>query len=149
MTKHAIIIGAGLGGLITACRLSKAGLQITVVEKNSKPGGRCNTVELNGQRFDTGPTLFVMKDIISEIFLESGESIDSYLEFIPLDPYYNIFYNDGSKISLYSDRLKMNNQIEKIEKSSSTQWELFKDTPLYPYLTRTQKLMYLKYLKSL
>lgn len=56
MTKKndydAIIIGAGIGGLVCGCYLVKAGLKTLIVEKNSKPGGYCTSFTRNGFKFD-------------------------------------------------------------------------------------------------
>ncbi len=40
MTYDAVIIGAGHNGLVTACYLARAGLQVWVVEKNDWVGGQ-------------------------------------------------------------------------------------------------------------
>src|SRR5512141_3103374 len=58
--KSVIVIGAGIGGITAAIHLAKRGLHVTVLEKNSHPGGRCDRLSREGHRFDTGPTLFVM-----------------------------------------------------------------------------------------
>jgi len=55
-----ITIGAGIGGIATAAHLARRRMQVTVVEKNSQPGGRCGHFCREGHRFDTGPTLFIM-----------------------------------------------------------------------------------------
>ena len=43
-----VIIGAGVGGVATAARLIKAGLKVTVVEKNDYTGGRCSLIHRDG-----------------------------------------------------------------------------------------------------
>lgn len=48
----AIIIGAGIGGLVCGCYLAKAGLKTLIVEKNPKPGGYCTSFSRNGFYFD-------------------------------------------------------------------------------------------------
>ncbi len=48
----AIIIGAGIGGLVCGCYLAKAGLKTLIVEKNAKPGGYCTSFMRNGFHFD-------------------------------------------------------------------------------------------------
>ena len=58
--RSALVIGAGIGGLTAAIHLQRAGLQVTVVEKNPEPGGRCGRLVRDGHWFDTGPTLLVM-----------------------------------------------------------------------------------------
>jgi len=43
-----MIAGAGVGGVATAARLSKAGFKVTVVEKNDFSGGRCSLIHADG-----------------------------------------------------------------------------------------------------
>jgi heterodisulfide reductase subunit A len=42
MSKHVVVIGGGVAGMETAGRLSKAGLNVTVVEKENVTGGHIN-----------------------------------------------------------------------------------------------------------
>ena len=40
MQKYdAIVVGAGLGGLSSACRLAKAGKKVLLIEQHNLPGG--------------------------------------------------------------------------------------------------------------
>ena len=66
MKQTALVIGAGIGGIATAARLAKNGYDVTVVEKESTPGGRCNQIIKDGHRFDIGPTLFLMPEVWEE-----------------------------------------------------------------------------------
>ena len=50
-----LVIGAGIGGIAAAARLARAGYQVTVIEKNAQPGGRCDQIVRDGHRFDVGP----------------------------------------------------------------------------------------------
>ena len=59
-SKSVVVIGAGVGGIVAATHLAQRGLNVTVVEKNSHPGGRCDRISRDGHHFDTGPTLLVM-----------------------------------------------------------------------------------------
>lgn len=49
----AIIIGAGISGLVCGCYLAKAGVKTLNVEKNAKPGGYCASFVSKGFHFDT------------------------------------------------------------------------------------------------
>jgi len=49
-----IILGSGLGGLLTAFLLSREGLQVTVLEKHRKYGGCMQTFKRDRFTFDTG-----------------------------------------------------------------------------------------------
>ena len=59
-TPSVIVIGAGIGGIAAAAYLAQQGLHVTVIEKNARPGGRCDRFDREGHHFDAGPTLFVM-----------------------------------------------------------------------------------------
>ena len=54
MKKSTVIIGGGLGGLFTGAILSKEGMQVTVLEKNSIIGGGLQSFKRFGVLFDTG-----------------------------------------------------------------------------------------------
>lgn len=43
-----VIVGAGVAGTALAARLARAGLDVTVVEKNPFTGGRCSLINRNG-----------------------------------------------------------------------------------------------------
>ena len=50
----AVIIGSGLGGLVSAYILSKNGMKVAVFEKHSVPGGCLQSFSRGGVRFETG-----------------------------------------------------------------------------------------------
>lgn len=121
MTKPtAIVIGAGIGGIATAARLAKNGYDVTVVEKNGSPGGRCNQIIQDGHRFDIGPTLFLMPEVWEETFAALGETMSDHLELKRIDPTYKVHFDDGLQLELTSDIGKMQTQLEKVEKTAFT-----------------------------
>jgi phytoene dehydrogenase-like protein len=69
---NAIVIGAGVGGLATAIRLAKTGIQVTVFEANSFSGGKVNSKRIGDYRFDMGPSVFTEPHLIDELILLSG-----------------------------------------------------------------------------
>ncbi len=46
--RHALVIGAGFGGLAAAIRLGVRGYRVTVLEKLDAPGGRAYVFRQNG-----------------------------------------------------------------------------------------------------
>ncbi len=116
----AIVIGAGIGGIATAARLAKNGYEVTVLEKESTPGGRCNQIIRDGHRFDIGPTLFLMPEIWEETFAALGEKMSDHLELIRIDPTYKVHLDDGLQLELTSNLGEMKTQLEKVEKSAFT-----------------------------
>ena len=68
MNKKILIVGAGPGGLAAAMLLAHRGFDVRVFEKADQPGGRTSELKLGDYRFDVGPTFFMMKFILDEIF---------------------------------------------------------------------------------
>lgn len=95
MNKKAIIIGSGFGGLATAARLAARGYQVEIYEKRDKPGGRAYTYELNGFKFDGGPTVITAPFMFDEIFALAGKRREDYVQFVPCEPFYRIFNHEG------------------------------------------------------
>ncbi|MBM3145595.1 MAG: FAD-dependent oxidoreductase, partial [Chloroflexi bacterium] len=117
--QTALVIGAGIGGIATAIRLAQNGYQVTVIEKNQSAGGRCNIIEKDGHRFDTGPTLFLMPELYKQAFADLGERIEDHLDLIRIDPTYQIHFDDDTVLHLTSDLKAMQDQLEGIETGSS------------------------------
>ncbi len=93
--QTAVVIGAGIGGIAAAARLARNGFQVTVVEKNEKPGGRCNQIIHDGHRFDIGPTLFLMPEVFAETYAALGERMEDHLDLRRIDPTYTVHFADG------------------------------------------------------
>lgn len=111
----AIVIGAGLGGLSTAARLAKAGYKVTLLEKNSRPGGRTDIFAGDGFRFDNGATLFLMPEIFAETYEAIGERMEDHLELLRLDPTYRVHFHDGTCFDITADLKSMREQIDAME----------------------------------
>jgi phytoene desaturase len=117
-TKTVIIIGAGIGGITAAIHLAKHGWQVTVVEKNDHPGGRCDRISREGHQFDTGPTLLVMPLLYEHEFVALGSSMWEQLDLQRIDPTYHLVFDDGSQLALTSDMKSMHEQLERMEPGS-------------------------------
>ncbi|MBI3737776.1 MAG: phytoene desaturase, partial [Chloroflexi bacterium] len=117
-TPSIIVIGAGVGGIAAAARLAQHGLHVTVLEKNARPGGRCDHLSRDGHHFDTGPTLLVMPLLYDAEFAALGASAREMLELQRVDPTYHLVFDDGARLSLTSDLNSMREQLESIEAKS-------------------------------
>lgn len=113
-----IVIGAGLGGIAAAAHLARSGMHVTVLEKNARPGGRCDRFSRDGHQFDTGPTLFIMPHVYEDEFASLGTSVHAALDLQRVDPTYRLVFDDGSQLSLTSDLKAMQEQLEAIERDS-------------------------------
>lgn len=116
--RSALVIGAGIGGITAATHLARAGLHVTVVEKDASPGGRCGRFVRDGHRFDTGPTLLVMRPVYEGEFRALGADLADRLELRQVDPTYRLVFDDGSQLAITSDRTQMRDQLEMIEPGS-------------------------------
>lgn len=106
-TDHVVVIGAGLAGLSAALHLAGRGRAVTVVERESWPGGRAGRLDIDGYRIDTGPTVLTMPDIIDETFAAVGDTASDRMELLPVDPAYRAVFADGSAIDVHSDPDRM------------------------------------------
>ncbi|KAH9817696.1 hypothetical protein DFH28DRAFT_1081292 [Melampsora americana] len=113
--KKVIIIGAGVGGLATAARLARAGLDVTVVEKNNFSGGRCSLIEKDGFRFDRGPSFYLMPEVFDDLFDDLNEKVQDWYELKKCEPNYIVHYDDKEKLTLTTDMPKMKAEIERFE----------------------------------
>ncbi|MBP6786352.1 MAG: phytoene desaturase [Candidatus Promineofilum sp.] len=113
--KSVIVIGAGIGGIVAATHLAQRGLQVTVIEKNKRPGGRCDRISREGHHFDTGPTLLVMPLLYDAEFAALGADMDEMLQLRRIDPTYHLVFDDGCQLALSSNMQDMCEQLEAIE----------------------------------
>lgn len=122
-----VVIGAGIGGIAVAARLARRGFRVTVLEKNSAPGGRTARLERNGFKFDMGPSLFLMPDVFRQTYADLGERMEDHLDLIRLDPTYRVHFHDGSWIDLTGDLVRMREQLNAIEPGSFDAYLRFVD----------------------
>jgi len=84
--RSVAVVGAGFGGLSTACYLANAGADVTVLEKNGQVGGRASRLERDGFAFDMGPSWYLMPDVFEQFFAEFDHQPTDYYELERLDP---------------------------------------------------------------
>lgn len=109
-----VIVGAGLSGLSAALRLAGAGHEVTILERESVPGGRNGLLKKSGYSFDTGPTVLTMPSLIEDALNCVGERLEDWLELMPLSPLYRAFYADGSTLDVHADTAKMEDEIARV-----------------------------------
>lgn len=111
MSKKAIVVGSGIGGISSAIRLVNKGYQVEVFESNNYPGGKLTQLEKNGFRFDAGPSLFTMPHLIEELFLLSGKNIEDYFQYKRCESSCKYFFEDGVILNFYQDEKKLLNEV--------------------------------------
>ena len=128
--RRVVIVGAGPGGLASAMLLAKAGAQVTVVEKRPVVGGRTSTMEVDGFRFDTGPTFFLYPRVLREIFSACGYSLDREIPMERLDPQYRLIFGGAngapsSQLDATPDVERMKQAIAAISPEDARQLEAY------------------------
>lgn len=113
MGKKIIVIGSGFGGLSAAIRLAAKGFDVEIFEKRDKPGGRAYVYEMNGFKFDGGPTVITAPFLFEELFQLAGKNYKDYFTLKALDPFYRIFNHKKEYFDYNSDTQFTLSQIEK------------------------------------
>jgi phytoene desaturase len=123
--KKIIIIGSGFGGLSLAIRLQAQGFQVTIFEKNSRVGGHAYQLQEKGYTFDLGPSLITAPEIIDRLFQTAGKKVTDYVDLIPLNPFYRIYFHDGSFIDYQGDTDEMKRQMGAFNPRDAAQYDKF------------------------
>ncbi len=77
---HALVIGAGVGGLAAAIRLGANGYRVTVVDRLDAPGGRAYAYRQDGFTFDAGPTIITAPYLLEELWSLCGKRLADHVE---------------------------------------------------------------------
>ena len=107
-----IVIGSGFGGLGAAARIASHGYEVEIFEKRDKPGGRGYVYEIDGFKFDGGPTVITAPFMFDDIFALAGRNRQEYVQFVPCDPFYRIYNHEGRAFNYNGDMDFILGQIE-------------------------------------
>ncbi len=142
MTRTAIVIGSGIGGLAMGLRLQSLGFDTTIVEKLDGPGGRAYVRQVDGFTFDMGPTVITVPHFIEELFslergkpnlhlpdfppevrgedkriksgLSGGPNTSKYVQIVPILPFYRIYFDDGTFFDYDGDPENTRRQVREL-----------------------------------
>lgn len=114
MKQRVNIIGAGMGGLAAAIRMAGRGHIVSVFERAGRPGGKLNSLEWNGFRWDTGPSLFTLPDLVEELFELGGEKMEGSIPLRKLEVITRYFYEGGSVLNAYGEPERFAMEVEKV-----------------------------------
>jgi phytoene desaturase len=101
--SNIVVIGGGVGGLVTAARLAHAGHSVHVFEQGPTIGGKLNHIEHDGCSFETGPTLVTMPFVFENFFASVGMKMSDMLVLDRVDPACQYRWSDGSRLDLPFD----------------------------------------------
>lgn len=120
-----IVIGSGFGGLATAIRLSARGHEVTLYEKRDKLGGRAYVYEVNGFKFDGGPTVITAPFMFDDLWAAAGRKREDYFQMVPCDPFYRIFDHTGRPFDYNGDEAFILDQIAQRNPADQAGYQAF------------------------
>ena len=113
MTR-ALVIGSGFGGLAAAVRLRALGYEVHVLEAGDQAGGRARVYAQDGFTFDAGPTVITAPYLFDELFELVGRRREDYVEFVPVDPFYRVTFEDGEHFDYVQDDERLIAEIRRL-----------------------------------
>jgi len=131
--KKVIVIGAGFAGLSAATSLANKGFEVTILEKNSVPGGRARVFHEQGFTFDMGPSWYWMPDVFETYFGKFGKKPSDYYQLVRLDPSYAVIFDSTSTVDIPAGIDKLKQLFEQIEPGSGQRLEAFLAQAAYKY----------------
>ncbi len=121
--------------------MAKAGWDVTVLEKQSHPGGRARQLLAEGFVFDMGPSWYWMPDVFERFFGQFGKKVSDYYILDRLDPSYRVYWPEGMT-DIPADYEAMRNLFEMMEPGSGTHLDQFLKEAAYKYDVGINKLVH-------
>ena len=112
MANKAIVIGSGVAGLATAARLASKGYQVQVFEASARPGGKLGLIGDERYRFDSGPSLFTLPQLIDQLIRDCGKDPRDYFNYYQKDTACHYFWPDGTFIKAYADKAAFAEEVQ-------------------------------------
>ena len=94
-------------------RLGSKGYSVTVIDRLDRVGGRGSSVTKNGFRFDLGPTILTVPQVFEKLWKDCGKDFAGDVELVPLDPFYEIRWQDGSRFQVRSSEEEMLAEVKR------------------------------------
>jgi 1-hydroxycarotenoid 3,4-desaturase len=101
-----VVIGAGMAGLAAALAMTARGLDVTIVERGQRPGGKMREIVIGGRPIDSGPTVLTMRWVFDDLFASLGERLDDHLTLLPLQVLARHAWTDGTQLDLFADEAR-------------------------------------------
>lgn len=142
MKKTILIIGSGFSALAAAAYLTKAGYEVTVLEKNDTIGGRARVFKKDGFTFDMGPSWYWMPDVFERFFADFGKKSSDYYELTKLNPAYQVYFGQLDSLKIPDNLPDIKKLFEIIEPGSSAHLQKFINSAKYNYEVAIKDLVY-------
>jgi phytoene desaturase len=140
--KKVVVIGAGFAGLSAATHLAHAGYQVTIIEKNTTPGGRARKFEAEGFVFDMGPSWYWMPDVFENYFAHFGKKPSDYYDLIRLDPSYTVVFGENEFVEIPANLEQFKALLESMEPGVGPKLDKFLEQAAYKYQVGINDLVY-------
>ncbi|STC99723.1 phytoene desaturase family protein [Corynebacterium renale] len=140
--QSAIVIGAGVAGLATAGLLARAGMDVTVVEKNQHVGGRADEITVDGFRFETGPSWYLMPEAFDHFFELMGTSTAAELDLQLLDPGYRVYTEGFAPVDVPQGTERVAELFEVIEPGAGAAIREYLDSAADVYQVALDRFLY-------
>jgi phytoene desaturase len=125
LRPHAVVIGSGFGGLAAAIRLGARGYRVTILESLEQPGGRARVFRQDGFTFDAGPTIVTAPFLFEELWTLCGRRMQDDIRLTPLDPFYRLYFDDGTTLDCSGDDAAMRSRIAALSPGDVRGYEAF------------------------
>ncbi len=102
-SERVLVVGAGVGGLAAAIELAARGLDVTILERGSRPGGKMREVVVAGRALDAGPTVLTMRHVFDRLFATAGERLEDHVTLDGVELLARHAWSDGSRLDLFGD----------------------------------------------
>ena len=139
------VIGAGISGLSSAALLAKDGFDVTLFEKNDRPGGRAIVREEQGYTFDMGPSWYMMIEAFDRLFEQFGKKPEDFYETVRLNPSYRVFFGENEHVDIMKDVNKNCELFDTFEENGGKKLKEFLKQSQKMYDIAFQKFLYKDY----
>ncbi|MDX5422536.1 MAG: phytoene desaturase [Hymenobacteraceae bacterium] len=137
-----IVIGSGFSGLSAATSLADQGYDVTVLEKNSSPGGRARSFSAEGFTYDMGPSWYWMPDVFESYFNRFGKTTADYYDLKRLDPSYTVVFGEDDFMHIPATMDRLRALFEDLEQGSANRLDKFLEQAAYKYEVGINQLVY-------
>lgn len=101
-----VVVGGGVGGLVSAIDLARAGVDVLVMEAAERAGGKLRERVVGGRPIDAGPTVLTMRWVLEELFADAGRDFDREVPTLRAGSLARHAWTDGSSLELFADRAR-------------------------------------------
>lgn len=143
--RRVVVIGGGFAGLATAGLLARDGHRVTLLEKNAELGGRSGRWSAEGFTFDTGPSWYLMPEVIDRWFRLMGSSAAEALDLRRLEPGYRVYFEghlDEDPVDVVSDRASAVALAERLEPGAGARLRTYLDSAQDVYALAKRRFLY-------